>query len=94
MTYTQYPHWRVLPNGYFLACYRTITGNGRLLYGNFWEPVGNWCYPSLPDAITAMNEWENPGMTKEQRPPEGWFREIHTGMRRKDGDPDKEYYAP
>lgn len=90
----EYTHHRVLNDTFFIACYRTVFGNGRLVLATDLGPVGNWCYPNLVDAVIAMNEWENPGMGDDRRPPDGWFREIHSGMRRTDSDPDKEYFAP
>ncbi|HEV8189494.1 MAG TPA: hypothetical protein VGP83_17195 [Pyrinomonadaceae bacterium] len=91
----QYPHKRILPDDGLVAVYRTITGNGRLLYCKSrydYGPTGSWCYPSLRDALEAMEEWENPA--PDTRPPDGWFRELHTGWRRKDGDPEQEYFQP
>lgn len=93
-TAKEYPYWRILETGFFLACYRTAFGNGRLVFADVTGPIGNWCYPSLPEAVVAMTEWKDPGMGIEHRPPDGWFREIHTGIRRIDGEPDKEYYQP
>lgn len=91
----EYEFRRILDDGGLVAVYRTIFGNGRLIYcqSRYDDgPSGSWCYPSLMDGITAMVEWETP--TEGTRPPDGWFREIHTGWRRKDGDPAKEYFQP
>lgn len=90
----EYPHHRILDENFFVACYRTVFGNGRLILASDLEPLGNWCYPSLPDAVTAMLEWERPGLGDDRRPPDGWFREIHTGMRRENSDPEQEYFQP
>lgn len=86
-----YPHHRLLVSGAMVAAYRTVTGNGRLIYCTSQYDSGpsmSWCYSSLPDAIRAMGDWaEESPMTA----PDGWHREIHTGRRRVGGDPEREY---
>lgn len=89
--FLEYPHHRILPSGKAMGVYRTIFGNGRLIIArSAHSPCydGSWCYPSVADAVEAMNAW-NP--EAEARPPDGWFREVHTGVRRKDSDPAQEY---
>ena len=45
-----------------------------------------WCYPDQQTAIEAAKAWDGEG-----DPPEGWIKQVSTGRRRKDGDPDQEY---
>jgi hypothetical protein len=88
----EYPHHRLLVSGAMVAAYRTVTGNGRLIYCTSQYDAGpsmSWCYSSLPDAIRAMEDWAEESLVA----PDGWHREIHTGRRRVAGDPDKEYYT-
>lgn len=87
-----YIHHRLLISGAMVAAYRTVTGNGRLIYclSQYDDgPSMSWCYSNLPDAIKAMTEWAEESLEA----PEGWHREIHTGRRRVNGDPEKEYHT-
>lgn len=89
----EYVHHRLLLSGAMVAAYRTVTGNGRLIYctSRYDEgPSMSWCYSSLQAAICAMNDWAEESLTA----PEGWHREIHTGRRRAQGDPGREYFIP
>lgn len=50
-----------------------------------------WCYDaSKIEAVRkALTGWDAQGT-----PPDGWHRDLQTGMRRTDGDPNQEYYNP
>lgn len=68
----------------------------RLIYhytlkvGQIGDEIGyddRWCYQTLTLANAALKAW-NPAIEKE---PTGWHRSPHTGRRRPDGNPAKEY---
>lgn len=55
------------------------------------SPLGynqQWNYQRKDWAFEAFQKWHGEGE------PERWYREVGTGRRRTDGDPEKEYYQP
>ena len=83
-----------LDNGLIASVLRTIMGNGRLCVTE--NPAHGysqaWCYPSVPIAREALQDWDV--LSSPNRPPDGWTRELHTGLRRPDGTPESEVLRP
>jgi hypothetical protein len=82
-------YWRALPDGYEITVYRMLT-NTRVCFGEQgeWGGIINaYCYRDLSRALEAAAVWDGTG-----DPLDGWHRNPHTGRRREDGDPSKEYW--
>lgn len=79
---------RELGNGRLLVVAPMTFGKVRLCIGPAGEPTyeDGWCYEDQRVAIVAAETWDGEG-----DPPVGWHRQISTGRRREDGDPEREY---
>lgn len=65
---------------------RMAFGNYRISLGDDVNLWSNYCYqaPNAHEAMRAFLEWDGEG------DPEGWYRHIETGRRRKDYTPASE----
>jgi len=89
ITAAGYDFFRILDDGTYLSVSDMSFGKGRLiLFDNIWGYERGWFYTNFNEAIHEMNRW-NP---EDEEKPQGWMREIHTGLRRPDGDASKEYH--
>jgi hypothetical protein len=81
---------RELEDGRELTVYPMTFGKARLCIGPAGWPTydDGWCYADPQQAIDAAATWDGEG-----DPPVGWHRQISTGRRRPDGDPEQEYVA-
>lgn len=79
---------RLLEDGRELTVYPMTFGKARLCIGDPDSGMydDGWCYEDPRVAVTACESWDG-----EDDPPVGWHRQISTGRRREDGDPEKEY---
>lgn len=81
---------RVLDNGLQIDVCAMTFGKARLCVGiaptreHGYED--GWCYEDAVVALAAAETWDGEG-----DPPDGWHRQISTGRRRTDGDPEQEY---
>lgn len=80
---------RELEDGREITVAPMTFGKGRLCIGWASDALGyddGWCYATAVDAVLAATDWDGEG-----DPPDGWHRQISTGRRRENGDPEKEY---
>jgi hypothetical protein len=81
--------WRNLDDGRYVCIY-VMGANFRLCTGADKTFIDRaWCYDrsKVEPIRDALCNWDGMGM-----PPDGWHRDLQTGMRRKNGDPEQEYY--
>lgn len=73
-----------------IVVYPLIMGTVRVVVGDPGELSYNdaWCYSTAAAGLLAASVWDGEG-----DPPTGWFRNIRTGRRRPEGDPEREYIA-
>ena len=83
----EYPAYRIVGEQY-IAIQRMMHGQGRLMIGYTKRPESyeqGYCYEDFASAFIALSSWD--GVAE----PQGWFRSLHDGRRRPDGDPALEY---
>jgi hypothetical protein len=71
-----------------VAVYPMTFGKARVCVGLVGDGMftDGWCYERAGMAIEAAKAWDGEG-----DPPDGWHRQLSTGRRRTDGDPEQEY---
>jgi hypothetical protein len=77
-----------LPDGR-QVCVMLMIFNFRITIGDDLTVFDGWCYPQdlgKEFVISAAESWDGEG-----DPPDGWIKQISTGRRRKNGDPNQEY---
>lgn len=82
-------YWRPLSDEFEITVYR-MGLNTRVCLGERGEWGGifdAYCYRDSARALEAAAAWDGTGY-----PLDGWHRNPHTGIRREDGDPSKEYH--
>ena len=85
---------RLLPDGREIWLYPLLFGKVQLCVaqpGRGWIDHA-WQFDSAEAADVAVAHWVE--HFDELDEPTGWFRDPHTGRRRPNGDPDKEYIWP
>lgn len=83
--------WHNLPDGSYVCVY-AMGANLRVCVGEDKSFIDRaWCYHRrmVGPVREALTNWDGRGM-----PPDGWHRDIKTGMRRTNGDPAQEYFNP
>lgn len=77
-----------LGDGRTVSVHQMLLGNWRLCIGPTGEQHydDGWCYHDLVLVMQAATQWDGEG-----DPPDGWVRQLSTGRRRTDGDPEQEY---
>lgn len=84
---------RHLPDGRYISIYPLLGNNWQLTIsaaGNFIEHYDTWTYDNLESVIDQAKTWSGDNGTE----PTGWIRHPHSGRRRPDGNPAKEYLQP
>ncbi len=89
---TQMTATKTFEDGQVAEVWPMTFGKGKIIlmpYEGSMDVIDGWCYESIPQAMAALEDWQDP-----EGEPEGWFRNPTSGRRRPDGDAKKEYVRP